>query len=153
MTLHPCFQPASPQLPIPTPLHIYMVPPCICRSCWYRPWPLLGHQAEVSWAEPAVQGYRDVGQPAHDGGSYSSGTVEGTAAPTPAWNFPWCRKAWLARLRAPGQGLDPVAVVVNHAAISVGEARWSGPLGLPQWRTAPLHCLSASRQLLYIASR
>ena len=23
MTLHPCFQPASPQLPIPTPLHIY----------------------------------------------------------------------------------------------------------------------------------
>ena len=22
MTLHPCFQPASPQLPIPTPLHI-----------------------------------------------------------------------------------------------------------------------------------
>ena len=22
MTLHPCFQPASPQLPIPTPLHV-----------------------------------------------------------------------------------------------------------------------------------
>ena len=26
------------------------------------------------------------------------------------------------------------------SAISVGEARWSGPLGLPQCRTAPLHC-------------
>ena len=26
------------------------------------------------------------------------------------------------------------------SAISVGEARWSGPLELPQCRTAPLHC-------------
>ena len=66
----------------------------------------------MSWAEPAVQGYRDVGQPAHDGGSHSSGTVEGTTAPTPVWSVPWCQRAWLARLRAPGEGLDPVAVVV-----------------------------------------
>ena len=27
------------------------------------------------------------------------------------------------------------------SAISVGEVRWSGPRGLPQCRTAPLHCL------------
>ena len=39
-----------------------------------------------------------------------------------------------------------------RSAISVGEAWWSGPLGLPQCRTAPLHCLSASRQLFYTVS-
>ena len=39
-----------------------------------------------------------------------------------------------------------------RSAISVGEARWSGPLRLPQCRTAPLHCPSASRQLLYTVS-
>ena len=67
----------------------------------------------MSWAEPAVpQGYHDVGQPAHDGGSHSSGTVEGTAAPTPAWSVPSCWRAWLSRLQAPGEGLDPVVVVV-----------------------------------------
>ena len=71
-----------------------------------------GNRAEVSWAESAVQGYHDVGQPAYDGGSHSSGTVEGTAAPMLAWSVPWCRRAWLARLRAPGQALDPVVVAV-----------------------------------------
>ena len=38
------------------------------------------------------------------------------------------------------------------SAISVGEAWWSGPIGLPQClrlQTAPLHCTSASRQLRY----
>ena len=98
----------------------------------------------MSWAEPAVQGYRDVGQPAHDRGSHSSETVEGTAAPTPAWSVPWCRRAWLARLRAPGQGLDPVAVAGCKSAVSVGEAWWSGPLGLPQCLpTALVHRLPA----------
>ena len=92
----------------------------------------------MSWAEPAVQGYRDVGQPAHDGGSYSSGTVEGTAAPTPAWSVPWCRRAWLARLRAPGQGLDPVAVVVNQPFIV--QVKLGGQI--------PSDCLSAG-QLRY----
>ena len=38
------------------------------------------------------------------------------------------------------------------SAISVGETRWSGPLGLPQCRTALLHCPSASWQLLYTVS-
>ena len=38
------------------------------------------------------------------------------------------------------------------SAISVGEARWSGPLRLPQCRTAPLHCPSAFRQLFYTVS-
>ena len=64
----------------------------------------------MSWAEPAVEGHH-VGQPAHEGGSHSSGTVEGTAAPTPAW------RAWLARLRVPGEGLEPVAVVVNQPSV------------------------------------
>ena len=36
-----------------------------------------------------------------------------------------------------------------RSAISVGEAWWSGPLKLPQCQTAPLHCPSASQQLLY----
>ena len=41
-----------------------------------------------------------------------------------------------------------------RSAISVGEARWSGPLELPQClQTAPLHCPSASRQLLYTVCR
>ena len=97
----------------------------------------------MSWAEPTVQGNHDVRQPAHDGGTHFSGTVEGTAAPMPAWSVPWCWRAWLARLRAPGEGLDPVAVAGCKSAISVGEARWSGPLELPQCLpTAPLHCLS-----------
>ena len=50
-----------------------------------------------------------------------------------------------------------------RSAISVGEARWSGPLGLPQCRTAPLQCpvppdssstlsAGASRQLRYTVS-
>ena len=34
------------------------------------------------------------------------------------------------------------------SAISVGEAWWSGPLGLPQCRTTPVHCTSASTQFL-----
>ena len=129
-----------------------MAPQCISRSCWCSPRPLSGHQAEVSWAEPAAEGHHDVGQPAHDGGSHSSrsGTVEGTAAPTPAWSVPracYCR------------GLYPVAVPCCcncKSAISVGEAWWSGPLGLPQClrlQTAPLHCTSAHRQLLYTVSR
>ena len=71
----------------------------------------------MSWEEPAVHGHHDVSQPAHDGRSHSSGTVEGTAAPTPEWSVPWCRRAWLSRLRAPGEGLDPVAVVVNQPSV------------------------------------
>ena len=40
------------------------------------------------------------------------------------------------------------------SAISVGEARWSGPLELPQCLpTAPLHCPSAPRQLLSTVCR
>ena len=72
----------------------------------------------MSWAaEPAVQGYRDVDQPAHDGGSHSSGTVEDTAAPTPALSVPSSWRAWPATLRAPAKGLDPVAVVVNQPSV------------------------------------
>ena len=107
----------------------------------------LGHwPAEVRWAESAVQGYCDVGQPAHDEGSHSSGTVEGTAAPTPARSVPWCWRAWVARTpRAPGQGLDPQCCCSRKSAISVAcEAWWSGPLKLPQCpQTGPLHCPSA----------
>ena len=115
----------------------------------------------MSWAESAVQGYRDVGQPAHDGGSHSSGSVEGTDAPTPAWSFPSCWRDWLARLRAPGEGLDPVAVVVNQPLVQVmlggqipsdclsaGQLRYTVPVPpdssftLSQClQTAPLHCL------------
>ena len=111
-----------------------MAPQCISRR-----WPLLGHQPEVSWAEPADEGHHDVGRLAHDGGSHSSGTVEGTAAPTPTWSVPSCWRAWLSRLRAPGEGLDLVAVVLNQPSVSmklggqvppnclsVGLARWSG---------------------------
>ena len=75
--------------------------------------------------------------------SHSSGTVEGTAAPTPARSVPWC---WMARTpRAPGQGLDPQCCCSRKSAISVAcEAWWSGPLKLPQCpQTDPLHCPSA----------
>ena len=67
----------------------------------------------MSLEEPAVEGHHDVGQPAHDGGSHSSGTVEGTAAPTPAWSVPSCWRAWLSRLKAS----DPVAVAVNQPSV------------------------------------
>ena len=95
----------------------------------------------MRWAESAVQGYHDAGQPAHDGGShFSGGTVEGTAAPTPAWSVPSYWRAWLARLRASGEGLDPVAVVVNQPSVEV-------KLG----DQVPSDCLSdfGSRQLRY----
>ena len=117
----------------------------------------------MSLEEPAVEGHHDVGQPAHDGGSHSSGTVEGTTAPTSAWSVPSCWRAWLSRLQVPGEGLDPVGCSCK-SAISVGEARWSGPLELPQCRTAPLHSCpvppdssctlsaGASRQLRYTVS-
>ena len=95
----------------------------------------------MSLEEPAVEGHHDVGQPAHDEGSHSSrsGTVESTAVPTPAWSVPSCWRAWLSRLQVPGEGLDPVGCSCK-SAISVGEARWSGPLELPQCQTAPLLC-------------
>ena len=100
--------------------------------------------AEVSWAESAaVQGYRDVGQPAHDGGSHSSGTVEGTAAPTPAWSVPSLMLEGLAgQAASTGRRTGSCCCSCCRSAISVGEARWSGPLELPQClQTAPLHCL------------
>ena len=72
-------------------------------------------------------------------------------------------EAWLARLRAPGEGLNPVAVVVNQA-ISVGEARWSVSLRtasvpdssatlspVPPCSSSTLSA-GASRQLLYTLS-
>jgi len=126
-----------------------MAPQCISGTCWCCSWPLLGHQAEVGWAESAVQGYHDVGQPAHDGGSHSSGrTVEGTAAPTPAWSVPWCWRAWLARLRAPGQGLDPVAVFVNQPSVPPESSST-----LSQFlQTAPLYCLLFGVWLFYFQS-
>ena len=77
----------------------------------------------MSWEEPAAREYPAAGQPACDGVPPSLGTVEGTAAPVLAWSVPWCRRAWLARLRAPGQGLDPVAA----AAASQPETVWGVP--------------------------
>ena len=77
----------------------------------------------MSWEEPAAREYPAAGQPAYDGVPPSSGTVGGTAAPVLAWSVPWCRRAWLARLRAPGQGLDPAAV----AAASQPETVWGVP--------------------------
>ena len=69
-----------------------------------------GHQAKVSWEEPAAREYPATGQPAYDGVPPSLGTVEGIAAPLFTWSIPWCQRAWLARLRTPGQGLDLVSV-------------------------------------------
>ena len=37
MTLHPCFQPASPQLPIPTPLHLVNQIMCESQNDRYCP--------------------------------------------------------------------------------------------------------------------
>ena len=91
----------------------------------------------------------------------NSGTVEGTAAPTLAWIVPSCWSAWLARLRAPGEKLDHVAVVVNQPSVQVklggqvpsdclsaGQLRYTVPVPpdssftLSQClQTAPLHCL------------
>ena len=101
-------------------------------GCGYKE----GNRAEVSWI--SCSRVHDVGQPAHDEGShFSGGTVEGTAAPTLAWSVPWCRRAWLARLLAPGQGLDPVAVAVNQLSVTP-ESSSTLSQCLP---TAPLHCL------------
>ena len=67
----------------------------------------------MSWEEPAVREYPAAGQPAYDVVPPFLGTVKGTAAPMLAWSVPWCRRAWLARLRAPGQGLDLIAVAAE----------------------------------------
>ena len=74
----------------------------------------------MNWEEPAAREYPAAGQPAYDGVPPSSGTVEGTAAPMLARSVPWCRRAWLARLRAPGQGLDPIAVVAESQPENLG---------------------------------
>ena len=92
----------------------------------------------MSWVESAVQGYHEVRQPVHDGRShFSGGTVSSTASPTPAWSVPSCRRAWLARLRAPDQGLDRVAVDVNQPSVPP-ESSSTLSQCLP---TAHLHCL------------
>ena len=112
----------------------------------------------MSWAEPAVQGYHEVGQPAHDGGSHSSrsGTVESTAAPTSAWSVNSFMLKGLAGQAASNGRRTGSCCCSCKSAIPVGEAWWSGTLELSQClrlQTAPLNCLSASRQLFYTVSR
>ena len=62
-------------------------------------------------------------------------------------------QSWFALLLVPGEGLDPVAVVVAGQPSVQVKLGGQVPLELPPCQTAPLHCPSASRQLLYIVCR
>ena len=133
-----------------------MAPQCISCCCWWCPWPLsvIGTSGRSELGRTSCSRVPRRWQLAHDGGSHSSGTVEGTAAPTPAWSVPWCLEGLAGQAAGAGPRTGSCCCSCK-SAISVGEAWWSGPLGLPQClrlQTAPLHCFSASRQLLYTVS-
>ena len=116
-----------------------MAPQCTSRRCWCSPWPLLGHQVEVSWAEPAVEGHHDAGQPAPDGGSILQEPSKVLLHQRPHGAF--LHVGGLAvEAASTGRRTGSCCCSCCRSAISVGEARWSGPLELPQCRTAPLHC-------------
>ena len=67
----------------------------------------------MSWAEPAVpQGYHDVGQPAEVEDPFFRNRRGYCCTNALALSVPSCWRAWLSRLQAPGEGLDPVAVAV-----------------------------------------
>ena len=126
-----------------------MAPQCNSRRCWYSPWPLLGHQAELSWAEPAVQGTL-----------VSLPTTEDPILqePSRALLHQCSHGAFLGvgGLGWPGwsTGRRTGSCCCScKSAISVGEARWSGPHrtdSVPD-SSATLHVPSAPRQLLYAA--
>ena len=130
-----------------------MAPLCISRSCWCSPWPLL----------IGTSGRRELGRI-----SCSRPPRRWSACPRrmiPSFRNRrgyCCTNARVERSFVL-EGLAGQAASTGRrtgscccrckSAISVGEAWWSGPLGLPQCQTAPLHCPSASRQLLYTLSR
>ncbi len=121
-----------------------MAPPCISRSFRCSSWPLLGHQAEVNCAEPAAHGYHDDGQPAHDGGShFSRGTVESTAAPTPAWSVPWCPGGLAGQAASAGPRTGSCCCSCKS---DISSSRKLGG-------HVPSNCLSAPRQLRYTVCR
>ena len=123
-----------------------MAPQCISRSCWCSPWPLLGHQAEVSWAEPAAHGY----------------TRRWSACPQQRIPFfPFrnrrgycCTNARVERslvsegLAGQAASLDHVAVVVNQPSVPPDSSSTLSQC-LP---TAPLHCLPVGVWLFYFQS-
>ena len=103
----------------------------------------------MSWAEPAVpQGYHDVGQPAHDGGS-----ILQEPSRVLLHQRPRVERSFML------EGLAVEAASIGSrccsckSAISVDEVRWSGPLELPPCRTAPLHCPVPPRRLLSTVCR
>ena len=129
-----------------------MAPQCISRSCWCSPWPLL-----------------DIGL--SEMGRISCSRVPRRWSECPRRRIPFfrnrrgycCTNAWVERslvseslavqAASTGPRTGSCCCSCCRSAISVGEARWSRPVELPQCRTAPLHCPSASRQLLYTVSR
>ena len=128
-----------------------MAQQCISHRCWCSPWPLLGHQAEVSWAESAVEGHWSA---------------------CPRWRILFSRnrreycctntrverslmlEGLAGQAASTGRRTGSCCCSCCRSAISVGEARWSGPLEPSQCLpTAPLHCPSAPWQLLSTVCR
>jgi len=108
----------------------------------------------VSWEEPAFHGHHDVGQPAHDGRSHSSGTVEGTAAHNARVERSLVSGSLAVEAASTGRKTGSCCCSCK-SAISVGEVRWSGPhrtASVPDSSatlsqcllTAPLCCLPVS---------
>ena len=97
----------------------------------------------MNCAEPAAHGYHDDGQPAHDGGShFSRGTVESTAAPTPAWSVPWCPGGLAGQAASAGPRTGSCCCSCKS---DISSSRKLGG-------HVPSNCLSAPRQLLYTVS-
>ena len=112
----------------------------------------------MSLEEPAVEGHHDAGQPAHDGGS-----ILQEPSRVLLHQRPHVERSFMSESLAVEAASTGSCCCSCKSAISVGEARWSGALELPQCRTAPLHCpvppdsssplsAGASRQLRYTVS-
>ena len=133
-----------------------MAPQCISRRWWCSPWPLLGQvEVRLKWA-----GWSELGQ------TSCSTRVPWCWSAYPRQRIPffWNRRGYCCTNTRMERSFMLEGLAVEAAstgwrtgscccsccrsAISVGEARWSGPLELPQCRTAPLHCPSTSQQLL-----
>ena len=98
----------------------------------------------MSWAEPAARGYHDVGQPEEPS--------RVLLHQRPRVERSFMLEGLAGQAASTGRRTGSCCCSCCRSAISVGESRWSGPLGLPQCRTAPLHCPSPSRQLFYTVS-
>ena len=118
----------------------------------------LGHRAELTWAEPVVHGYHDVGLPANIliklVQQYPSfRNRRGYCCTNARVERSFMLEGLAGQAASTGPRTGSCCCSCCRSAISVGEARWPDPLELPHCRwssvvRSPSNCLSAG-QLRY----